>query len=160
MKRGKTAAALTVSAWLFTVLQMALSSRWAIGPAIPNFLLVLAAAWSPFLNRSQGALLGFAIGTLNGAVVGANLSQYVVSRTLTSFLAAWANDIRFAPSLPTLFATGFFSTVFANLAMMFLAPPPGIGAYLGATILSAVYNGVLVWPVYALLKRILDPVYR
>lgn len=160
MNRWKLLATAAVSTWLFGALQMGVSSRIGLFGASPDFLLVQIAAFSPFLNRLQGGVIGFFAGMVNGSFVGANMTQYVLSRTLTGFLAAWANDIRFAPNSLVIFMTGFASTVFANIVMLFMAPPAGIGPYLGATILSAVYNGVLVLPLYALLKRILDPVYR
>lgn len=157
---AKSVVVAIIVAWLFTAAQTAVAHRLAIFGAKPDFLLVALAAFSPFLNRGQGAWLGFAFGVLQGASIGANLSQYVFSRTLTGFMAAWFNDVRLQPNFATMAITGAIATVFASLAMMFLAPPPGIGKFVADTILSAVYNGVLVWPLYALLKRILDPVFR
>jgi hypothetical protein len=51
----------------------------------------------------------------------------------------------------------FFLTIVAQLILMFFAPPPGIASFLGATIGSAMVNGVLAVPVHALLRRILGP---
>lgn len=157
---GRTVAILAVLAWVFGAAQLALAPRMAIWNARPDFFLIALSACSPFLNRTQGAVIGFTFGLIHGAGVGANLSQYVATRTTTGFLAAWFNDVRLQPSFATMAMTGALATLFAAFAMMIFAPPAGIGKYLTDTMLSAVYNGVLVWPLYALLRRIMDPVYR
>lgn len=160
MRSGQAVAAMVFGAIIFGAMQMAWPSRWTILGAQPDFLLILLSAFGPFMLRGSGGAFGFALGIIQGAIVGANLTHYVISRTLAGFMLGWFNDLRFVPNGAIVAIVAFIATIFAQVVLMFLAPPPSIGGFLGATIGSAVYNGVLVWPVYALLKRILDPVHR
>lgn len=157
---AKTAIVAFLVGLLCIAAQISVAHRLGVLGARPAFDIVALVAFSPFLNRSQGAWLGFALGFFLGAGIGANLSQYVASRTSTGFAVAWFNDVRLQPGVATLAATAAAATVFSSIVFMLFAPPSGIGKYLTDTILSAVYNGVLVWPLYVLLRRILDPVYR
>lgn len=151
---------IAILGWISLAMQQGLSTRMSILGAYPDFPLVAIAAVSPFLYRSGGSLFGFVLGVAHGAIAGANLMHYAISRAIAGFAGGWVNDLRIVPTYPAVMITTACLTVLTRLVFMFLAPPSGIGPYLGATIVGAVYNGVLVWPVYALLKRILDPVYR
>lgn len=160
MSRARLWLAIGAQLWLMAILQFAIGSRWGLFGASPDYLLIGIAASSFFLERAPAAGLGFLSGLAQGAMSGANLGQYIASRTISSFLAGWLNDSRYMPSYVKVVLTGVGVTLVSRLILLFLAPPVGIGGYLAATILSAAYNGVLVLPVYALLKRVLDPVYR
>jgi hypothetical protein len=157
---AKGLAALVVVLWLSAVFQQAVAYRWEILGARPDFFLIAISGFSPFMLRYQGTLAGFAAGLLHGAIAGANLMAYIVTRAFGGFVGAWINELRFVPTAGVVMLTTAVVTVITRLAFLFLAAPSGLGDYLTATILTAVYNGVLVWPLYALLKRILDPVYH
>lgn len=157
---GRNLAAFVIMGWIAAGLQQGLSSSINWFGSRPDFLLIAIAAASPFLTRKSGAVYGFVLGLTHGALVGANLMYLALTRTLAGFVGGWINDLRFAPSFLVMFLTAGGLTLLAGLVQLFLSPSPGIADYLGATILSAVYNGVLVWPVYALYRRFLDPVYR
>lgn len=160
MTRGRLWLGIGLLIWSMAILQFAIGSRWTLLGASPDYLLIGIAASSFFLERTPSAAVGFLSGLAQGAMSGANLGQYIASRTLSSFLAGWLNDGRYVPSHIKVVLTGAGVTIVSRLILLFLAPQVGIGSYLAATILSAAYNGVLVLPVYALLKRVLDPVYR
>ena len=160
MSRGRLWLGVSVLVWLLAILQFAIGTRWTLFGASPDYLLIGISAASFFLERMPAAAVGFTAGLVQGAISGANLGQYIAARTISGFLAGWFNDSRYVPSHLKLFLTGVGVTLISRVILMFLAPPMGIGSYLAATILSAAYNGVLVLPVYALLKRVLDPVYR
>lgn len=138
--------------WLAGGLQQVVAARLAIAGASPDFLLSGLAAASLFLPRSRAALLGFFCGLIHGSLAGANVTHYVISRTVSGFLASWLQNTRIEPNFVVAFVTGFLTTLFAQILLMFLAPPRDLLAYLGATIGSAVYNGLLVLPVYFVLK--------
>lgn len=142
--------------WISGGFEYGLAPSIAIFGVKPDFLLVALAALATVSSRTQGATIGFGSGLLQGALVGANLAHYVISRTVTGFLAAWANDLQLQPRPLVGFVTTALVTVFARLFLLFLAPTPALAQYLGATIGSAMYNGVLAIPVYALLNRVFD----
>ena len=146
-----------IAIWLAASFQAALSPRITIVGISPDFCLIVLACLSLFTNRVGGAVIGFFLGLVTGANVGANLSQYVVSRTISGFLAGWSRSFGLDANVLGSAVTCVVVTVVAQLIQMFLAPPAGITSFLGATIASALVNGVLAVPVFALLRRILGP---
>lgn len=156
MKGGRGFIVALVALWLGAVLQQSLG-RYGILNARPDYILVMLSCICLYSSRSGGALAGFAAGLLSGAITGANLTQYIFSRTVTGFVDAWARNLGLDPNAVTAALNSFFMTVVAQLILMFFAPPPGIASFLGATIGSAMVNGVLAVPVNALLRRILGP---
>ena len=145
-----------VALWLGAVLQQSLG-RYGIFNARPDYLLVVLSCLCLYSSRAGGALAGFFAGLLSGAITGANLTQYIFSRSVAGFLDAWARKLGLDPNALTAAMNSFFMTVVAQLILMFFAPPSGIASFLGATIGSAMVNGVLAIPVHALLRRILGP---
>lgn len=157
MKSWGALLAIAVGLWLAGGLQQAVAPKLAIMGASPDFLLVALASGSLFLTRSRGALLGFFCGLIHGALAGANLMHYIISRTAGGFIAAWSRSTTLEANLILAAATGFFLTLVSQLLLMFLAPPKQLVPYLTATIIAAAYNGVLVMPVYSLLRKLIRP---
>jgi hypothetical protein len=143
--------------WIAGGLQQALSGRMGIWSAHPDFFLVALASGALFASRAQAALLGFFCGLLHGALAGANLSHYVVSRTVAGFLGGWIRSTSLETNAWLAFGMGFLVTVASRLLFMFLAPPPQLLPFLQATILAAAYNGLLVLPVYLLFRKFAPP---
>lgn len=156
--KPKALLVLAVAVWLAAVGQQAFFVPGA--RAAPDLYLVLIGASAPLLNRWQTTWLGFVCGLTHGACAGANMTAYIVSRTITAFFAGWANDLRIAPSFWLASITSAIATLFAQLGMLFLAVPRNIEGFIADTILTAVYNGVLALLLYAVLSRLLDPDYR
>lgn len=141
--------------WVFGALQQGLSERVSIFGVRPDFLLIFSAAYALLASRGAAAMCGFGAGVVQGALAGANLTHYVFSRTLASASIAWSTDLRFEQNAVLVALSIALGTLFAGLVFMFLAAPSAILEYLGATILSALYNGVLAIPVHSLLRRLL-----
>lgn len=155
--------AFTVAAiclWLAAGLQQSVAPRMTLAGVSPDFLLVTLVCISLFGDRRTGAVKGFFAGVLHGAAAGANLGAYAVSRTVTGFLVGWFPMLEFEASIAVAFVIASGATLFAQILFMFGAPPARIVPFLLATIGGAVYNGVLAMPLFALLKRILDPPSR
>ena len=153
----KGVAVCAVTLFLAAVLQQALAYRMSVFGGAPDFMLIALAALGMFANRPGGIVLGFSDGLLVGALSGANLQHYVASRTLTGLLLGWSAGLELPRSNWAAGLVAAAVTLFAQLTLMFLAPSHSIGAFLADTIRSAVYNGVLAIPVFALLKRFLAP---
>jgi len=130
---------------------------WRLLGGRTDFLLLAMSVLCTFASRRGGALLGFSAGWLYGALDGANMWQYVASRTLGGFAIAWLAESGIVRGYLTAVVAGVFGVIFCQCIQMFLAPPPVIGHFLGDTIRTAAYNGVLAILVYAVFKRILDP---
>jgi len=145
----------TIILYLAAILQQAAAPRWSIFGATPDFFVVGLSVLSLFASPSTGMVTGFFFGLVQGCLPTANVTHYVVSRTLAGYGIAKANSLRLNPSLGLAFGTAAVATLVAQVIWMFIAAPPDIGGFLGDTIVSAMYNGVLAMPLYALLKRIL-----
>ncbi|MGV3618674.1 MAG: hypothetical protein ACO1SV_25405 [Fimbriimonas sp.] len=146
--------------WMAGGCQRSVSPYVAIGGVAPDFILIVIGCVSLFGSRRSGAVIGFAGGILQGALAGANLAAYAVSRAVAGFVAGWFNSLEFEAGAVVASVVVFAITLLAQLLLMFVAPPAQIGGFLLATIGSAVYNGVLAMPLYALLRRVFDPPAR
>ena len=132
----------------------------AIGGVSPDFLLIVVGCVSLFGSRRSGTFIGFVAGVLQGALAGANLAAYAVSRTVAGFVAGWFTSLEFEAGAIVASFVVVATTLLAQLLLMFIAPPGQLAPFLLATIGSAVYNGVLAMPLYALLRRVFDPPAR
>ena len=160
MKGLKGGAICALTLLVAAVLQQSLAYRLSVFGARPDFMLIALAVLGMFTNRPGGIALGFFDGLIVGAVANANMQHYVASRTLTGLLLGWTSSVELPRSVPAAGLVAAAVTLFAQLTLMFLAPPHSIAAFLADTIRGAVYNGVLAIPVYALLKKFLAPVVR
>jgi len=130
-------------------------ARWTLFGGHFDFLLLVLSVLCVFAERRQGAVLGFFAGWLYGALDGANLWQYIVSRTLGGFLIAWVASSGIERRLLSALAAGVLTVLLCQVILMFLAPPPSILGFLGDTIRTAAYNGASAMLLYACFKKIL-----
>jgi rod shape-determining protein MreD len=143
--------------WLFAALQQAYSSRFTLLGAEPDFLIVFLASFSLLASRYAGATVGFLAGVLQGALAGADLTHFAISRTLGGFLTSWSRDFQLEQTAVAVAGTAFATTLVCRVLFMFLAAPPDIARFLGATIISALMNGLLSVPTHRLLRAIWAP---
>lgn len=146
--------------WLAGGCQESVANRLTLGGITPDLLLVTLGVLAVMGTRQTGAITGFFAGMIQGAMSGANMAQYVVSRTIIGFFIGWFNSLDFEANTVVAFFAVVLTTCGSQFLLMFLAPPSRIFAFLIATIGVAVYNGVLAMPLFALLKRITDPSSR
>jgi rod shape-determining protein MreD len=144
-----------IGTYLAIVLQQALAPRLSLFGIAPDFGLVFVVVFGLLASRISGTVVGFAVGAMEGAIAGVNLTHYVISRVLAGFCAGSTASFGLQPNAAVAAAATAVITGAAQILLFFLAPPSGIGRFLGDTIGAAMYNGVLAIPVYALLRRIL-----
>ncbi|AIE85648.1 rod shape-determining protein MreD [Fimbriimonas ginsengisoli] len=149
-----------VCLWLAAGCQQSVVPSVTIGGVVPDFLLVAVGCLSLFGNRVAGSFIGFGAGIVQGALAGANLGAYAVSRILAGFLTGWFNMLEFESNPAVAFFAVAAATILGQLLLMFAAPPSQIISFLLATIGSAIYNGVLAMPLFVLLKKVIDPPTR
>ncbi|CAN5679680.1 hypothetical protein BH11ARM2_BH11ARM2_21160 [soil metagenome] len=146
-----------IALWMAGGCQATLSPRLGIEGASPDFLLIVLAVLAPWLPRKGAILLGFFAGILHGAVAGANLTAYALSRTIAGFLLGSLGALEMELSVALSMILAALVTMLAGIVSLFLAPPPAIGSFLLATIGSAIYNGVLAAPAHFVLGRLAFP---
>lgn len=135
-----------------------LAARLAFCGVRPDFFLIAMGPLCLMVSRRGGTLLGFAAGVVAGSLSGVNMAHYVISRTVGGFFVSSSRSLGLASGPTTTALATFGLTLLAQLVLMFLAPPARIMGFLGATMGSAVLNGVLAIPLHLLLGRVVDPV--
>jgi rod shape-determining protein MreD len=129
----------------------------AFGGATPDFLIVTALVAAVFFQPIVAAVLGFVAGLLHGGVTGSDTANFAISRTLVCYAAGYVSRLELEVRPWYVGLTVAAGTVLAYFLMMIPAPPPHVWPYVRDTIFSAMYNGVLAIPLYALLRRSLHP---
>ena len=84
------------------------------------------------------------------------MAAYVVTRTLVGFVVGWFAGMEFEGNIAVGFIVTAAATLTTQLTFLLLNPRGAIFASVLATIGSAMYNGVLAIPLYALLRKVLD----
>lgn len=143
--------------WIAGALQEALAPRMAVAGAPPDFPLVALACLALLGERREGTVAGFVAGLLRGVLAGANLSVYAISRAVLGFVLGW---IRFAGLVPNGLVAGLAAAAgtLAAQGMLMLAAHRGpVLPFLGGTLFSAMIDGALAMPLYALLRRLIEP---
>lgn len=160
MKGWKGVLAVALVLWICAAFQQALAARLAIFGFKPDFLLVALGSFALVCERRKATFIGFCCGAIGGAAAFANITHYVVSRSVTGFAAGWFKQFHLENNLVVMGITVSMLTVLASLLLMFLAPPQAITPFLADTIRTAVYNGVLAVPMCLLVKWIVGPPTR
>jgi rod shape-determining protein MreD len=142
-----------IALWLFGGLQQGLSSKIGIAGGRPDFLIILAVFAGLILPRRGALIVGFTAGLIHGALVGANMWQYVATKLFAAWLASLLIEMRFQKNVAVAGLSIFITTLITNLLFMFLTSQPDIGGFIKATIISAVYNGVVALMVYLPIER-------
>ncbi len=143
--------ALCLLIWLSAGLQATVAPAIAFGPVLPSFPVIVICAFSAWLSPAGTVVAGFFAGLFQGAVGGVSMGAYVISRTLLGLALGRWNELEYEPGP---IATGIItavSTLLVQALMLVLAPPRDLIEFGFATIGSAIYNGVLAIPLFALL---------
>lgn len=157
MRGFSTVLIVVLGFWLAAILQQSLAPRLAIGGGSPDFLILFAFCLSLVSRPGAGALLGLASGAIQGALTGATLAHFVLSRAAIAFGLSYVDQSGVDLGRRTAAVSIGVATLVSQLVLMLLAPPTEIGPYLRATIFTATYNGVLAIPLYGLLRRHFQP---
>lgn len=151
-RRFWLAAALTF--WVAGGLQQGLAFRASIFGVEPDYLLV-AAALVGFMGGFNAAIIGgFAAGLIHAALTGTDTWQFVGSKMLACLFCAFVIESRFQRNIGVGAATVAVATVIASLILMIVAPSHLMGSPIKATIIGAIYNGVIALAVYIPLERL------
>ncbi len=115
----------------------------------PDLVLVVLIAYALAAEPTFGAWLGFVAGLISGSVVGLSLGSFIVTRTLTGFLAGLVTTRLFGENfvVPMVSAAGLtFVNEFAFLlANPRLAPAEALRTVAGECMFNALLALMLYW---------------
>jgi len=143
--------------WIMGGLQESLSSRMTISGSAPDFPLIALTCLALLGERKAGTISGFIAGALHGVLAGVNMAVYTISRTILGFVLGWIRFAGLIPNVPVVGFSAFLGTILAQGMVMIPAHRGPLLPFLGGTLLSAAINGALAMPLYALLRRLIDP---
>lgn len=153
MNRSASLAVGVIGLWLAAGIGATLSLRMGGSVFAPNPVLVVLGALGLHLSRRRGIALGFLAGFLEGALTGANMFPYILTRTLAGLAAATLGTHIPERGAPIVGLVTAVVSLGANLLFVFLTAPRGFLFFLLAAIVGALVNGVLALPVSALFAR-------
>ena len=143
--------------WIAGSLQEALAPRMAVSGSPPDFPLVALAALALLGERKEGLVAGFVAGLLRGVLAGANLAIYAISRMVLGFVLGWVRHAGLVPNALVAGLSAAVGTVFAQSLLMLVAHRGPVLPFLGGTLFSAMIDGALAIPLYASLRRLIEP---
>lgn len=122
--------------------------------AKPDVVLVVLVSYSLAASPEFGAFLGFVAGLLHGSLVGFSLGSFIVTRTITGFLASFVTTRLFSenPLVPVLSAV-WLTTVCEALFLLF-NPRPEIAIAFRKVIGECISNAILTLVVFYVLRSL------
>lgn len=145
------------AAWLAAVWHSSFTGQSLLMGMRPDLGILFVCLVSVRCRPGIGAAYGYLVGSLQGGAGGANFTAWAASRTLLGFACAWIgrSGIQLTPWVTAALVGA--ATIVAQGLLLLMAPTPDIGRFLGATLGTAIYNGVFAALLDALLRRTLDP---
>lgn len=140
--------------WICGGLNEGVAKDIALFGAQPDFLIVATVVISMLTDLRGAALAGFTGGFFQGAITGANMWQYVVTRLIVGWIGGSLIEMRFQRNFLIAALACFVATVIAGLVFLFLTSQPNILGSLRDTLISAMYNAVLAALVYTPVERL------
>lgn len=140
--------------WLAGGLQQGLANKISILGYAPNFVFLVAAILGLLLPSLNSLVCGCVLGIVLGAITGANMWQFVVATLLTSWLANLTIELRFQRNWAIAGLVTFITSLVSTFVLSLLTARGNFGEVLAATIISAVYNGVLALLVFVPIEKL------
>lgn len=132
--------------WVAGGCQQSAAVPASIGVFAPNYLLLVVAVLAPYLPTFGSATVGLLSGIVQGGLAGANLTAYGVSRIIAGLTVGKIHQSELAQSPLVAALTAAVTVVVGQAVLLFLAPTVNVGAFVLATMGTAIYNGVLAVP--------------
>ncbi|MFM9872136.1 MAG: hypothetical protein ACKVQS_01570 [Fimbriimonadaceae bacterium] len=138
-----------------TILQAGIFDRYLFFGAQLNLPVVTLLTFALISRPSAAGGLGMLSGIISGGLSGATLMHYCLSRVLAGYLVG--TQSKNEPEMWTAVFWVVGGSLISQAVLILLAPPNPLLPAVGATILSAVYNGVVAIPMFALVARLFRP---
>lgn len=135
------------------VVHFAIPGVLGIGAFAPDLPLLLALVFAILARPIGGAVAGWYMGTLTGLLAGADLAAHSIAACLAGFALSWPGERGINVTAPVFAVLVALGTIVHGVLFVLLAPSSGLGGFLQDTILAAVYNGVLAFPIGAVAHK-------
>lgn len=134
-------------------LQGNLPSAISIMGAKPDLILVILISYSLAADPIFGAGLGFFAGLLHGSFVGFSFGSFMVTRTITGFLAGFVNTRLFSENPFVSVLSALWLTLVCEGLFLLGNPPIRIGPAVRKMIGECLANGIATLFVYYLIRQ-------
>ena len=150
-------ALLCAAVFVAAILQAVFADAAHLRGARPDLLTATAIVCALFCDANEGAGLGFMAGLLLASLTGPPRGGYgslIVSRTLVGLAVGWLEERieRDNPLLAVALVTA--GTLLANGLFFLFAPQHAISHWARGMALTTLYNAVLAYPLYFLIRRL------
>lgn len=153
MKTSRYIVTAVLMIWVCAGMQQGVASKLSLLGASPDYLLVAACILGLLTETRTALVIGFSVGVAHSAIVGESMWQFVVTRMIAAWICAFLVESRFQRNFASAAVATLGCTLVSGLLFMIIAPQPNITGTLTATIIKAVYNGVLAMMVYIPIER-------
>ncbi|HLP00225.1 MAG TPA: hypothetical protein VK171_16630 [Fimbriimonas sp.] len=134
--------------WIAGGFQQGLAFRLSVFGVEPDYLLI-GAALLGFMGGINAAIVaGFAAGLIHAALAGTDTWQFIGSKMIACLFCAFVIESRFQRNIGVAAVAVAVATIIASLILMIVAPSHLMGSPIKATIIGAIYNGVIAFAVY------------
>lgn len=151
---GQTLLALLLTV-VAAVAQVTMFNRIDVLGGYPDVSLVVLVCLGLSMQPGHGAILGFLSGLVLGAVTGFGLGVATCTRAILGFVLGAGRDL----DLTGQHASGVAAaaTMALQTVLLVVTPPSDFGEYVRGSVVQALLNGILAWPVFAALQRVYRP---
>ena len=119
--------------------------------AKPDLILVVLIAYSLAADPTFGAAMGFIAGLIHGSAVGLSLGSFIITRTITGFLAGLVPTRLFSDNLIVPAAAAAWLTLVCEGIFLLANPRPHFLFAARIVVGECVYNAILTLIVHFLL---------
>ncbi|MBV6459000.1 MAG: hypothetical protein HONBIEJF_02139 [Fimbriimonadaceae bacterium] len=157
MSRGKVVLLSAILLYLAAAFQSGWWNQWVVIGCQVDAFLILTGVLSVRLGSPGAGLSGFLAGVVQGAMAGANLTHYALSRLIAGAATSWVARILGQKSWAVAMASIGIATLLGQILLLFLAAPSNISGYLVETLKTVAINVVIGAGVHGVLNRFWPP---
>lgn len=156
MNRRGQRARLAIALFIGFALQVALSNALRIRGIAPHIALTTLLVECLFVGPNTGAVLGFALGLLEGSYASRYLGSFLVTRSLAGFAVGTMEERIFRDNPVVAVATALIGSVLVEGCFFLFVPQTPVLRWARHMLYQALYNAALALPLYFLLRHFLQ----
>lgn len=155
MNRQGQRVRLVIALFVGFAFQVAFSHTLRIRDIAPHIALTTLLVECLFVGPNTGAVLGFALGLLEGSYASRYLGSFLVTRSLAGFAVGAMEERVFRDNPVVAIATVLIGSVLVEGCFFLFVPQTPVLPWARYTLYQVLYNAVLALPLYFLLRHLL-----